>query len=148
MSCSSSTFCLADLQFVTCDIFYKVADVADSILGEPVFFVLARKISLADPLLTHTCKTSNSWWQVDLEATKEIDSVQLWNRGDCCRFRLSNFYIRFLDESGNEVKNMFHAGGLEGDQWTQIFHPGKGIFARYVKVQLTAGEALSLTEVG
>ena len=47
----------------------------------------------------------------------------------------------------NEVKNMFHAGGLEGDQWTQIFHPGKGICARYVKVQLTAGEALSLTEV-
>ena len=97
--------------------------------------------------ITHTCKTSNSWWQVDLQATKEIDSVQLWNRGDCCRFRLSNFYIRFLDESGNEVKNIFHAGGLEGDQWTQIFYPGKGVFARYVKVQLTAGEPLSVTEV-
>jgi hypothetical protein len=52
-----------------------------------------------------------------------------------------------LDDSGNEVKNIFHAGGLEGDQWTQIFYPGKGVFARYVKVQLTAGEPLSVTEV-
>mmetsp|Transcript_63131 Transcript_63131/g.186552 ORF Transcript_63131/g.186552 Transcript_63131/m.186552 type:complete len:1275 (-) Transcript_63131:327-4151(-) len=93
---------------------------------------------------THTCKIWNAWWQVDLQGMKEIDRVSIWNRGDCCQFRLSNFYLIFLDDQGQEVKRIYNKGG---NGWAKTFYPGKGVYARYFKVQLTSKEPLSMTEV-
>ncbi len=35
----------------------------------------------------------NSWWEVDLESYSELDSLKIFNRIDCCRSRLRDFYI-------------------------------------------------------
>ena len=36
---------------------------------------------------------SNAWWEVDLEGYSELDSLKIFNRLDCCRSRLRDFYI-------------------------------------------------------
>lgn len=43
---------------------------------------------------THTHYDTEPWWRVDLESAREIGGVQIWNRGDCCGSRLSNFEVR------------------------------------------------------
>ena len=35
----------------------------------------------------------NAWWEVDLEGYSELDSLKIFNRLDCCRSRLRDFYI-------------------------------------------------------
>jgi hypothetical protein len=45
--------------------------------------------------ITHTQDpgTVASWWQVQLPWVSRIDQVKLYNRGDCCGDRLSNFRV-------------------------------------------------------
>ena len=43
--------------------------------------------------VTHTDTEAHAWWRVDLSTTHQIDSIQIWNRTDCCSDRLANFYI-------------------------------------------------------
>jgi hypothetical protein len=33
------------------------------------------------------------WWQIDLERIKEVRTLNLWNRSDCCGEALSDFYV-------------------------------------------------------
>ena len=42
------------------------------------------------PACSHTgaSDASGSWWQVDLQAFAEVESVQIWGREDCCTDRL------------------------------------------------------------
>ena len=47
--------------------------------------------------LTHTADLANSWWEVDLGGTYVIGGVRLFNRGDCCWQRLSNFRVSIFD---------------------------------------------------
>ncbi|MEM7013478.1 MAG: galactose oxidase-like domain-containing protein, partial [Verrucomicrobiota bacterium] len=35
----------------------------------------------------------SEWWEVDLGAVHSIDSIDLWNRTDCCSERLSNVWV-------------------------------------------------------
>lgn len=42
-------------------------------------------------------KATRGWWRVDLEQEANVESVQIWNRADCCGSRLS----RFVVEVGN-----------------------------------------------
>ena len=58
----------------------------------------------------HTCNMAQPWWRVDLGAAKEIEHVTIYNRIVCCQNRLSNFYVRFLDDSGAQVKEVYHSG--------------------------------------
>jgi hypothetical protein len=44
------------------------------------------------------------WWQVDLGAEYSISRVVLWNRTDCCQWRLSNFHLSILDSLGTEIE--------------------------------------------
>src|SRR5262245_37611142 len=49
--------------------------------------------------LTHTDNGDPApWWQVDLGLVLTLDRIVLWNRTDCCAFRLSNFRLSVLDE--------------------------------------------------
>lgn len=60
---------------------------------------------------THTNNGDlNPWWEVDLGGDFSIDRVKLWNRQDCCSYRLSNAIVDLLDGSGNVV-----ASGSVGD---------------------------------
>lgn len=41
----------------------------------------------------HTNFDWNAWWQVDLGATFGVNTVEVWNRTDCCGSRLSNYTV-------------------------------------------------------
>jgi hypothetical protein len=107
-------------------------------------------------------------WQVDLGRVATIQAVQLWNRTDCCGERLADFYIFVSEEpfstanpealaNDPQVWHYFHPGPadpLTTAVWSDFNRPGAealeegtAVTGRYVRVQLTGTEVLSLAEV-
>ena len=91
--------------------------------------------------MTHTLLDAQAWWQVDLQAQYVINSIDLWNRTDCCATRLSNFDVRVSSD---------------GQNWRSFYYPGAAptllnipinATARYVRVQLRGTNYLQLAEV-
>ncbi|RME80717.1 MAG: PKD domain-containing protein, partial [Caldilineae bacterium] len=118
--------------------------------------------------VTHTNPEPNAWWEVDLGAVYEIGQIKLWNRTDCCWDRLSNFYVFVSDApfpSTDPVATSlqagvwwtYHAGSagrtssqpltLQAAQFIPSAGTTGGLQGRYVRVQLTGTEPLSLAEV-
>lgn len=53
---------------------------------------------------THTDKSTNPWWEVDLKQASQIDRIAIWNRTDSdLGSRLSHFRVRVLDENRKTV---------------------------------------------
>ncbi|MBI1761205.1 MAG: NPCBM/NEW2 domain-containing protein, partial [Acidobacteria bacterium] len=104
--------------------------------------------------VSHTnSAAANDWWQVDLGATYTIDSLQLWNRTDCCQSRLQNFYV-FVSTT-NQTGRSFSTILNDATVWrfyqaatapSTLNIPG-GVNGRYVRVQLAGTNYLSLAEV-
>jgi hypothetical protein len=91
--------------------------------------------------VTHTDNLGQQWWQVDLQSAQAIGTVKLYNRTDCCTERLSNFRLRI---------------SADGQGWQDFSHPGVAapevsfavnLNARYVRVELSGTNPLSLAEV-
>ncbi|HVR76229.1 MAG TPA: discoidin domain-containing protein, partial [Planctomycetota bacterium] len=58
-----------------------------------------------DNSMTHTAAADPApSWEVDLGEEFDISRIVLWNRTDCCMWRLSNFRISILDSFGTEVE--------------------------------------------
>src|SRR5947209_1699523 len=45
----------------------------------------------------------HAWWQVDLGGVASLQTVQLWNRTDCCGDRLNAFYVFVSDGPFNST---------------------------------------------
>src|SRR2546430_792372 len=104
--------------------------------------------------VTHTNGGNQEWWQVDLGASYSLQTINVWNRTDCCGDRLSNFHVLVsdnpfastdltatLNQSG--VSNYYTAG--QGGTPTTLNINRTG---RYIRVQLAgSGVILSLAEV-
>ena len=43
--------------------------------------------------VTHTNEDVNPWWEVDLGAPVTINSIEIWNRTDCCGDRLNDYWV-------------------------------------------------------
>jgi F5/8 type C domain len=100
-----------------------------------------------DGSVTHT-DGAGAFWQVDLGTPRPIDQIVLWNRTDCCGFRLTNFRVSALDSVDTEVwgQNFYTAGGNVG--LNEIINTPSGTSASKVKVAfLDANPFLSLAEV-
>ena len=86
------------------------------------------------------------WWEVDLGSEQAVDKVEIWNRTDCCPWRLQNFDVLLLDSNRNEVFRHHECG--QASTPTMISIPeNEEKKARYVKVQLRGRGILSLAEV-
>jgi Carbohydrate binding module (family 6)/F5/8 type C domain len=107
----------------------------------------------SDGSVTHTNGGNQEWWQVDFGASYSLQTINVWNRTDCCGDRLSNFYVLVsdnpfastdltatLNQSG--VSNYYTAG--QGGTPTTLNINRTG---RYVRVQLAGWGILSLAEV-
>ncbi|XP_064639554.1 zonadhesin-like [Lineus longissimus] len=98
---------------------------------------------------------NNNWWAVDLVHTSLIQKVVLYNRGDCCGSRLSNFDIvvthtrptpgRKLVFSSSEV--CAHKTGAVPQGQSQAFNCNKQLEGRYVAVVRSRSQHLTLCEV-
>jgi prepilin-type N-terminal cleavage/methylation domain-containing protein len=99
--------------------------------------------------VTHTQSQTGSWWYVDLTQTYTLTSINIWNRGDCCSDRLSNFYVRTYANAADFAAGVAswtsYFPGIA--QFPTTFTPPLGVQARYVMVQLGGTNPLSLTEV-
>lgn len=89
------------------------------------------------------------WWQTDLGTTySTIDHVAVWNRGDCCSDRHSDYYVLVSDEpfTSGSLQKVLAQPGVWAVRRQEI--AGKptmidvGRSGRYVRIQL-AGTAAS-----
>ena len=49
--------------------------------------------------VSHTNSEKDPWWVLDLGSVKEIESLKIYNRGDCCGDRLKDAVVDVLDAS-------------------------------------------------
>src|ERR1017187_10443742 len=110
--------------------------------------------NFSDGSVTATNLDANAWWQVDLGASASITSIVIWNRTDCCGSRLNDYWVFVSDtpflptDTPATLQN--RAGTFSSHQMAAP-NPSTTIVAgtqgRYVRVQLTGANYLSLAEV-
>ncbi len=107
----------------------------------------------ADNSCSLTNWVSNAWWEVDLEAVAEIESIKLWNRTDCCENLFSNVYILvsqvpFTSTNLNTTLNQAGVTDflISGDVGLPSDIPINAL-GRYVRIQLAGTAYLSIAEV-
>ena len=107
----------------------------------------------ADNSCSLTNWVSNAWWEIDLEAIAEIESIKLWNRTDCCENLFSDVYILVSQvpfTSTNLNATLNQSGVTEylisGDVGLPSDVPINTL-GRYVRVQLSGTSYLSIAEV-
>ncbi|MCG3113612.1 MAG: discoidin domain-containing protein [Candidatus Manganitrophus sp. SB1] len=108
--------------------------------------------------VTHTGGESHSWLEIDLGAVEPIDSIRVWNRTDCCGFRLNNYWI-FISEIPFLPSDTASELRTRPATWSKVnFTPNPkgtiktgGVRGRYIRVQLSGTSTdqgfLSLAEV-
>jgi hypothetical protein len=110
--------------------------------------------SFFDGSVTATNLDSNAWWQVDLGASASVSSVVVWNRTDCCASRLGDYWVFISDTpflATDTPATLQNRAATFGSHQTTAPNPSATIAAaaqgRYVRVQLTGADYLSLAEV-
>ena len=105
--------------------------------------------------VTHTNLEANPWWQVDLGASAAVHSIVIWNRTDCCKDRLADYWVFVSDVPfgpGDTPSILQSRPGTWSSHQTTTPNPSTtidtgGIRGRYIRVQLTGTNYLSLAEV-
>lgn len=103
--------------------------------------------------VTHTDSDNEAWWQVDLGRIYVLQQIKIFNRTDCCSDRLSNFYIFVSDNPFTStdltttinqpgVDSYYFDGNVESLAYAFSLQSG-----RYIRIQLTGSDPLSLAEV-
>ncbi|MBI1223634.1 MAG: hypothetical protein GC192_00225 [Bacteroidetes bacterium] len=103
--------------------------------------------------ITHTNYENMPRWFVDLGEVKDIMNVRIWNRVDCCSDRLSNFYVFVSDNPFTSTDPMVTINQAGVWSWLVSNSPTPSVVVspmrtgRYVAIQLTGANYLSLAEV-
>ncbi len=116
-------------------------DAANAIDGNP-------QGNWGDDLLSRTALADSSpWWSVAFDQNHELTRVKLWNREDCCRFRLTNFRIRVISESGSDsYSEDFYTGGggVLGDE---SFTLPEGTIGNEVRIEILGPNSFGETNL-
>ena len=109
--------------------------------------------SFGDGSVTATNLDNNPWWQVDLGSSASINSINIWNRTDCCGSRLNDYWV-FVSNApfaATDAPGMLAGKVAFSSHQTTAPNPSVSIpvnaQGRYVRVQLTGPGYLSLAEV-
>ena len=108
-----------------------------------------------DGSVSHTNQDANAWWEVDLGASANVSSIVVWNRTDCCGDRLSDYWVFVSDTpfapTDTPATLQSRAGTYSSHQTVQPSPSSTisiaGAQGRYVRVQLSGTNYLSLAEV-
>ena len=92
--------------------------------------------------VTHTAAGNDVWWEVDLQQLSSIESVEIFNRTDCCSFRLTDYTVTLIAEDGDVTASSFPFA----TDFSTIIHY-RSATARKVRISMATGEPLSLAEV-
>ena len=66
--------------------------------------------------ISHTLQQADPWLELDLGASKTIDSIGLWGRQDCCPERLDKFRVEVLDKDRKVVWSLDNNAAPDGDK--------------------------------
>ncbi|MEM7134025.1 MAG: tectonin domain-containing protein [Chloroflexota bacterium] len=100
----------------------------------------------------HTQSENQPWWQVDLKNTYELESVKLFGRTDCCKDRLSDFYILI---SNNDMRGKTLSQLLSDPTVWKLYEPGvvdgnkefsTPAVGRFVRIQRRGAGYLQIAE--
>lgn len=99
--------------------------------------------------VTQTDNEEGAWWQVDLGAEFEIKEVRLFNRGDNVAFRLSNYRVSVIDDSGATTASIDYA---THETISQTWNLPQAAVGRVIRVERIGPDSmedniLSLAEV-
>ncbi|WP_066218257.1 galactose-binding domain-containing protein [Formosa haliotis] len=83
------------------------------------------------------------WWQVDLSANYQIETIKIYNRTDCCSDRLNNFTVEVIDSNGAVAFSQFYETAPSNAFTITTGDAIGGI----VKISKTTSDALALAEV-
>ncbi|WP_396190678.1 discoidin domain-containing protein [Flavobacterium sp.] len=109
--------------------------------------------------VTHSESNKNAWLDIDLGSESYISSVRIWNRTDCCRERLKNYWIFISKEPFSKSDTAFDLRGKNGvasysrlKTYENSIISVDNVLGRYIRVQLggsenAEGNYLSLAEV-
>jgi hypothetical protein len=110
--------------------------------------------NIGDGSVSVTNANPNAWWQADLGASATVNSIVIWNRTDCCSSRLSDYWVFVSDTPFDPTDTPATLQGRAGtwsSHQTSAPSPSANIPAgaqgRYVRVQLSGTNYLSLAEV-
>merc|ERR1711981_791172 len=97
---------------------------------------------------TQTLPDKKPWWRVDLESSREISSVKIVGRSDCCNEALEEFVIQIGDTDGPGINGECEPVSNLGIGNTREV-ACNGVKGRYVYIQSLHQDAvvLSLCEV-
>ena len=110
--------------------------------------------SFFDGSVTATNFEANPWWEVDIGSPTLISGVAVWNRTDCCKDRLSDYWV-FVSNTPflptDTPATLQSREGTYASHQTTAPNPATSISfykqGRYIRVQLTGANYLSLAEV-
>jgi RHS repeat-associated protein len=107
-----------------------------------------------DNSVTHTNYDTNAWWQVDLGSSQWVSTINIWNRTDCCSDRLTDYWVFVSDQpflATDTPATLQSRVGTWSSHQTTAPNPSTAITVgaegRYVRVQLSGTNNLSLAEV-
>lgn len=96
---------------------------------------------------------SNAWWELDLGLVSNIETINIYNREDCCQQFLSNYYIIISDApfTSTDLNETLNQPGVSSYlQTDQVGLPSAisiDEVGRYVRIQIVGTSFLGLTEV-
>lgn len=96
---------------------------------------------------------AQNWWQVDLGEVKFIDTINTWNRTDCCSDRTNLFHVFVSDTpfTGNTIADSQAQAGVSDFFTNGVMGTPTSIninrTGRYVRVQLASVNHLHMAEV-
>src|SRR5579872_1797465 len=111
--------------------------------------------NFSDGSVSHTNDDANAWWEEDLGYSTTVSSIVIWNRTDCCGSRLSDYWVFVSDTpflSTDTPSTLQNRQGTWSSHQTTQPNPSvsisiPGAQGRYVRVQLSGTNYLSLAEV-
>ncbi|MFT6098430.1 MAG: hypothetical protein ACJAYF_000966 [Arenicella sp.] len=109
--------------------------------------------------LTTTNSGTGAYWQGDLGSSKDVHSVTIYNRTNCCTERLKDFYILVSDQSmaglslaqaRNIATTELRADGevpSSAVENSRNYYLPEGTTGRYISIQFDKSDYLTLAEV-
>ena len=92
--------------------------------------------------VTHTDQASNPSWQVAFDQPRTLDTVNVWNRTDCCVTRLNGYTLQVF----NGAAQVFSTTGGTNINPMETVNLG-GVVGDRVRISLNNSNPLSLAEV-
>ena len=93
--------------------------------------------------VTHTNSGIGEWWTVTLDGTYEIGEINIWNRINCCMFRLDDITVTV--EDGNE--NVLWSENITSSEATTLTVNAGGVSGSVIRITQNQNYPLSLAEV-